>query len=134
MVLKRKVLLYYIKQYINFYKIGFETTFRHELRTPSPIVGDELPNIKIDEEMLAELDEYTGITGFVDEITDHFDIPYWMRQKLESTIRRRTYPGTPFVRLSEIKNLRNVDDVEHINIDPNEALAVAHNQYVADEP
>ena len=84
--------------------------------------------------MLAELDEYTGITGFVDEINDHFDIPYWMRQKLESTIRRRTYPGTPFVRLSEIKNLRNVDDVEHINIDPNEALAVAHNHYVPDEP
>jgi hypothetical protein len=83
--------------------------------------------------MLAELDEYSGLTGWVDEINDHFDIPYWMRQKLESSIRRRTYPNTPFKRLSEIKNLRNVENVEHINIEPNEMLTVGHNQYQADE-
>jgi hypothetical protein len=114
-------------------KLGFETTFKHELRTPNKPVGDNIPTVKVDEELLAEIDEYSGVTGFIDEINEHMDIPYWMRQNLESNIRRRTYPGAPFKRLSEIKNFGLKEDVDHINIDPNEAYPTGHNHRVPDE-
>ena len=110
---------------------GFEKTFNYELKTPSKIERDE-NNIVVDEELLAEIDEYTGMTGIVDEINDHQDIPYYLRQRAESLIRRRTYPGTPFKKLSQIKGLSSYDTVEHVDLNPNEGSQIGFNHYLPD--
>jgi len=82
---------------------------------------------------MAEIDEFTGLTGFINELNDHSDTPIWMRQKLETVIRRRTYPGAPFKKLSQIKNLKLTEDVQHIDLDPHEPTKFAANHYVPDE-
>jgi len=83
--------------------------------------------------MLAEIQEYTGLTHLVNEVNDHQDIPYWIRQKIESVIRRRAYPGTPYKKLSQIKNFAGKDRVEHVDISWLEKPTVIHNYYKPSE-
>jgi len=73
----------------------------------------------MDEELLAEIDEYSGLTAYIDTMKENMDIPYWMRQKLDSHIKRRTYPNTQFTKLDKVFNTRACP-VAHVEIKINE--------------
>ena len=53
---------------------------------------------------MAEIDEYTGMTGFINEFREHYDMPFWLRQELDQHITRRKHPGTEFKNLSVNNN------------------------------
>lgn len=88
-----------------------------------------LPRVKVDEELLAEIHERAGVTDFINEINEHSDLPYWVRQELESKVRRRMYPGTKYKRLEAIQN-RNV---EHIELSATDPVSTGLNHYKPDD-
>lgn len=78
----------------------------------------EIKEVKMDEELLAELDEFTGMTQFIDEVNEHFNIPLIMRQRLETYIHRRKKPFSPYVRLPKVGANMTYDEVHHIQLHP----------------
>jgi hypothetical protein len=98
---------------------GFEKTFEYELNNPAEKVEARHPVGPVSKEFRAELEEFTGITALVDEIKEHSDIPYWLRQELEQHVNRRQNPGTPYKVLPK----HNVDmhrwhSMAHYYVDP----------------
>ena len=71
----------------------------------------------MDEEMIAELHEYTGMTRFIDELNEHLTIPLVTRQRLESYIHRRKNPYSPYVRLPKQGTL-TYDPIVHLELHP----------------
>jgi hypothetical protein len=86
------------------------------LKPYSPEVKEEKA-IDVDEELLAELDEYTGMTAFIDEFNEHLNLPLIMRQKLESYVHRRKVPHAPYVKLPKYGTLTH-DPVQHVEFHP----------------
>lgn len=81
---------------------GFEKTFDYEIKNPfnEYIVHDQ--PIKNDD-YLAEIHEWSGLTQIVDELTEHFDLPLWKRQELEKFIIRRKYPNAPYKYINKLR-------------------------------
>ena len=77
----------------------------------------EEKRVEMDEELLAELDEYTGMTAFIDEINEHFNLPLVIRQKLETHIHRRKVPHAPYVKLPKASTMTQ-DPIKHIEMHP----------------
>lgn len=100
---------------------GFEKTFENEIKNPNNEIVKERIHPEFNEEYLAELDEHSGLTGFIDELKEHFDMPYWMRQKLDMHVRRRKLPYTPFKYINRI-NIDNLQDIQHYYADPYEQI------------
>lgn len=98
---------------------GFEKTFEHELKNPEKefVKEDKFPQES--DEIIAEIDEYSGLTSFIDEVKEHFDMPYWMRQKFDSYVIRRKNPLAPFEYINKF-NTDTLNQVEHYYVDPYE--------------
>ncbi len=96
-------------------KEGFEKVFEYELKNPTTEIPKDR-EVVWNEEMLAELDEYSGLTGTIDEIVETQDLTHWQRTGLESMVRRRKNPKTPYKYLNSAGLYS--DKVEHANVDP----------------
>jgi len=95
---------------------GFELAFENEIKNPDS--GKLEQNLPItDEDLLAEVDERSGLTAFVDEIKEQLNVPYWIRQQLESGIRRRKVSGAHYKNLSA-GYVNNYDPPKHYSIEP----------------
>jgi len=96
---------------------GFELAFENEIKDPE--IGKVLePNFPtIDEEILGEIDEKSGLTRFVDEVKERLNVPYWIRQQLESGVHRRKISGAPFEHLHN-GYVNNYEPPKHYNIEP----------------
>lgn len=100
---------------------GFEKTFDYELKNPfTEFVKEDKPELS--EELLAEIDEFTGMTGTVDEMIETMNLAHWERQRLEQLIHRRKDPGAPYKYINRLKTAIN-DEVEHTQHDPWEGTA-----------
>ena len=100
---------------------GFEKVFDNEIKNPNNELVKENIHPQINQEFYAELDEYSGLTELVDEIKEHFDIPFWMRQKLESHVVRRKNPKAPYQFINRF-SVDNYQDIDHVYIDPYEQV------------
>ena len=69
--------------------------------------------------MLAEVDEKTGLTAFVDEMKETLNVPFWIRQQMESHVHRRKLPGTNYKHLAQ-QYVNGIDAPKHYEVDPNE--------------
>ena len=79
---------------------GFEKAFEYELNNPStPLPSVDDVGVQ-NNDLLAELDEYSGMTEYINQIREHVDMPFWLRQELDQHIVRRKHPGTPYKNLS----------------------------------
>lgn len=95
---------------------GFELAFENEIKDPES--GKIVENIPIiNEEYLAEVDEYSGLTAFVDEIKEQLNVPYWIRQQLESGVHRRKVAGAPYDNLTK-GYVNNLEPPKHYTIEP----------------
>ena len=95
---------------------GFELAFEEEIKDPES--GKIVENIpQIDEDVLGEIDEKSGLTAFVDEIKERLNVPYWIRQQLESGVHRRKVAGAPF-RNMEKGSVNNNEQIKHYSIEP----------------
>lgn len=102
---------------------GFEKTFEHEIKNTNKELIKENNHPESSSELIAEIDEYSGLTGFIDELKEHFDMPYWMRQKLENYITRRKIPHSPYKILNKF-DMDAQEQVEHYYVDPYEQESV----------
>lgn len=97
---------------------GFEKAFEYEIKNPlDDPVREALP--VYDEEMLAELAEYSGVTQMYDRIVDKYDLPYWIRQQIMQSITRRKTPFAPYKYLSQFSYFYP-NDPQVTHIDPYE--------------
>jgi hypothetical protein len=97
---------------------GFELAFEEEIKNPESgkVIDDFIyPN----EDMLAEVDEKTGLTAFVDEMKETLNVPFWIRQQMESHVHRRKLPGTNYKHLAQ-QYVNGIDAPKHYEVDPNE--------------
>jgi hypothetical protein len=95
---------------------GFEKAFEYEIKNPSEDrVREALP--VYDEEFLAELNEYTGVTQMHDRVLDSYDVPYWIRQQMLEGVTRRKTPFAPYKYLSQFSYFYP-NDPDVTNIDP----------------
>ena len=100
---------------------GFEKTFDYEIKNPfNEYIDHKLP--KMNDEFIAELAEFSGLTYAVDEFCEHFDVPYWKRQELEKYIIRRKTPRAPYKYINQIRDFNNFPIMD-VYIDP-------HNQFM----
>jgi len=95
---------------------GFELAFEEEIKNPdSGKIQQEIPIV--DEEFLAEVDQRSGLTAFVDEVKEQLNAPYWIRQSLESGVHRRKLLGEPYKNLTK-GLVNNLEPLKHYNIEP----------------
>jgi len=96
---------------------GFELAFESEIKNPDSgkLEQKELPIVN--EELLAEIDEHSGLTAFVDEIKEQLNVPYWIRQQLESGIQRRKVSGAPYDNMLK-GYVNNYDPPKHYIVEP----------------
>jgi hypothetical protein len=100
---------------------GFEKTFENEIKYQRKDLPKYNVHPEMNEEFYAEIDEHSGLTDFIDELKEHFDMPYWMRQRFESYITRRKTPRAPYKFINQI-SIDNYQPIEHVIIDPYERL------------
>ena len=101
---------------------GFEKAFDHEIKNPFTEFVQERSPI-VNEEFLAELAEFTGLTSAIDELCEYKDIPYWQRAEFEKIIPRRKDPGTPYKQLSHLRDLNNFP-IYHTYLDPYDSFSM----------
>ena len=95
---------------------GFEITFEEEIKNPES--GKVIENVYIpSEEILAEIDEKSGLTAFVDEIKERLNVPFWIRQQMDSHVNRRNLPGTNYKYLSQ-KYINGTEAPKHYEVNP----------------
>jgi hypothetical protein len=99
---------------------GFEKTFEYELNNPQPkIIPMRHEYGPVNNELKAELMEFSGWTQGVDELKEHKDLPYWLRQELEQQVVRRKHPGTPYKLLPKHNfDLHRRQIMNHYYVDP----------------
>lgn len=98
-------------------KEGFETTFAEEIKDPQ---GEKIPFIfpGIDEqELMAEVNETSGYTSYIDGILEHTDLPYWMRQEFNAGLARRKRPNSDYQYINQFSTFTN-EYVRHVYLEP----------------
>jgi hypothetical protein len=98
---------------------GFEKTFEYQLNNAPEALPSRRPVGPVNNELNAELGEYSGLTKLIDQFKEHTDIPYWLREEMEQHIVRRKNPGTPYKLLSKSNvDLHKTNPMNHYYVDP----------------
>jgi hypothetical protein len=111
---------------------GFEKAFEYEIKHPGSELMPEPLLENFNDDILAEIDEYSGLTAFVDQVKEHFDLPYWIRQEMDTHIKRRKYPHAPYKYIDKV-SLELVDNLHHVYYDPWSPFAQRLNHRKIDE-
>jgi hypothetical protein len=99
--------------------LGFEETFKEQMVNPFRKEEREYgEDFDFDsDELMAEIDEYSGMTKTVDNIIEHTDLPVHLRQRFEKSIIRRKYPNTPYKYLDKGRT-ENYQPIIHLEFNP----------------
>lgn len=98
-------------------KEGFEKAFEYEIKHPfTEYIHEPIPSLN--EEFIAEIAEYSGLTQALDEYLEHHDLPYWKRQEIEKYMYRRKTPFAPYEYINRTKSMKPMDNIAHTYLDP----------------
>lgn len=97
---------------------GFERVFDFEIKNKYED-KKQFKQVEATQELIAEIDEFTGLTAFIDELKEHYDMPYWQRQKFDNFVVRRKEPGAPYQHINK-HNLEQNEPIDHYQVNPYE--------------